>query len=66
MENPRLKTKQQIAEELGISISTLNRRLREAGIKTGRKLQTIQDQNEIRKCFGFAPVLDKIEIDRVI
>ncbi len=50
---PSFKTRQQFALELGLSESTLRRRLRSLQLKTAGKLLSPVDQETIRRQLGF-------------
>lgn len=48
----KLKTRQEIANELGISAKTLNRRIKEAALHISSGLLTIKEQELIFALFG--------------
>ncbi len=48
------KTKHQIAEELGISLRTLQRWIKKSELKVPRGLVSPQKQHEIMENFGYA------------
>lgn len=50
---PRMKTKAEIADEIGIHLSTLQRRLKQAGLTVPRGLITPEQQKEIYDKLGW-------------
>ena len=52
---PSFKSKRQFAGELGLSESTLHRRLKSLNIPTSGKRLSPLEQNLIRLAFGFPP-----------
>lgn len=53
--NPTLKTRQQIAEELGIDRKTLYNKIKQANIQISNGLLTLQEQQLIYQFFGKTP-----------
>jgi methylphosphotriester-DNA--protein-cysteine methyltransferase len=57
MEEPKFKTKEQFAQELGISKSKLYRLLKKHKILTTGELLNPKVQHELRALLGFPPLL---------
>ena len=55
MDNSLFKTRERIAQELGISRRTLDRKLKEAGIILSIGLVSPKDQMRIYTYFGYFP-----------
>jgi len=57
-DNTRFKTREEIANEYGISTKTLRRKLNKAGVAFSKGLLSIKEQNIIYDLFGKPNYLD--------